>query len=146
MVWYDMLTYVEKALADAGLGRVKYGALDPRTQGVDKDGILFLIRGQEADDGDNDLIENVKVTFYLECWVRDDDPDFKHAYQLLAEKEAKVDEVLASIKREAGMIGEQEQLMDLVVEQKTGDMGTLRPLCGVQYTVTATIYVSHFEE
>lgn len=141
MVWYRLLSRIEQAMKVAGIPKVRYGALDPRTQGVNRDGMVFLIRGYEGDDTDDDLIMYRTVTFYLECWVREDSPDFRESYALLAEKEEIIDAVLEKIKGESGMIDNTIQLIDLHVDQKTGDMGTLRPLCGVQYAVTATVYV-----
>ena len=51
-----------------------------------------------------------------------------------------MDAVLQKIRNASGMVTNAIQLMDIRVSRKTGDPGGLRPLYGVQYEITVTVY------
>lgn len=144
-MWLDVLGYIAEVLrAKQAAGHVIIGGVNPTQAGVDRDGVVILMRGEEAP-GDDRVAGGLVVTFYLETWIRDDSPDIRQGYECLRELELRVDEVLTQVRTDIGalndpMINDTYQLVDLQVTQKVGDADSLRPLVGTQYTVLATIY------
>lgn len=53
-----------------------------------------------------------------------------------------MDAILQKIRAVSGKVTNNIQLMDIRVSRKTGDPGGLRPLYGVQYEITVTVYES----
>jgi hypothetical protein len=142
MLWYDVLSYIrDKIKGMDGAPGVELGAKNPKMLSLDASGpgAVLIIRGQEAEE-DNGLQSYINVTLYLECWVRSDDQSLEAGYAKLAALEERIDEALQGIRSESGIIAPGLHLMDLSVDQKTGDMDSMRPLIGSQYTVIVTVY------
>lgn len=142
MVWLDLLNYIADSIgAIEEAPAIVIGGKRPEMLGVKPDsaGAVVLIRGTETFKN-RGLQYNKVVTFFLECWVRNDSPDMGEGYEQIAELEEKVDGVLKSIKGNSGMITETAQLMDISIKNKAGDLDGRRPLVGSQYTIEAFIY------
>ena len=142
MVWLDLLNYIAENIgAIEEAPAIVIGGKRPEMLGVKPDsaGAVVLIRGTETFKN-RGLQYNKVVTFFLECWVRNDSPDMGEGYEQIAELEEKVDGVLKSIKGNSGMITETAQLMDISIKNKAGDLDGRRPLVGSQYTIEAFIY------
>ena len=117
------------------------GAYDPRAI-KNTGGTVLIMRGNEQPDSDSDMVDYENITLYLECWTRYDGTELSVGYEKLAALEKKVDDVLQKIRDTSGMVKNNIQLMDIRVSRKTGDPGGLRPLYGVQYEITVTVYES----
>lgn len=142
MIWYDALSYIRGKIAGLEYApSVELGAKNPKMLSLDAGGpgAVLLIRGQEASE-DEGLQSYIKVTVYLECWVRSDAQSLEAGYTQLAALETRIDGVLEAIREESEMITPGYQLMDIVVDQKTGDVDSMRPLIGSQYTVILTVH------
>lgn len=144
-MWLDVLDYIAEALrAKQVAEHVIIGGVNPTQAEIDSCGAVILMRGEETP-GDERVAGGFTVTFYLEAWIRDDSPDIRQGYECLRKLEMRVDDVLTQIRADVGMLknsmlNDTYQLVDLRVNQKVGDADSLRPLVGVQYTLTATIY------
>ena len=126
MAWLEILKYLQTELKKQKAAQeIKLGAYDPRTI-KNTDGIILLMRGNEQPDTDSDMVDYETITLYLECWIRYDGTELYVGYEKLAALESEVDAVLQKIR----------------VSRKTGDPGGLRPLYGVQYEITVTVYES----
>lgn len=142
MVWLDLLNYIADSIgAIEEAPAIVIGGKHPEMLGVKPDsaGAVVLIRGTETFKN-RGLQYNAVVTFFLECWIRNDSPNMEEGYEQIAELEEKVDRVLATIKGNSGMITETAQLMDISIKTKAGDLDGRRPLVGSQYTIEAFIY------
>lgn len=141
-VWNDVLHYVaEKIKVIEDAPTVTIGGKRPEMLGIkpDSNGAVVLIRGVEEYKY-NGLQYNVAITFFLQAWIRNDDPDMVNGYDQLAVLEEKVDAVISSVKEISGMMSETAQLMDISVKRRAGDLDSRRPLCGSQYTIEAFVY------
>lgn len=142
MAWLEILKYLQAELKKQKAAQeIKLGAYDPRAI-KNTDGIILLMRGNEQPDNDSDMVDYETVTLYLECWIRYDGTELSIGYEKLAALESEVDAVLQKIRNASGMVTNAIQLMDIRVSRKTGDLGGLRPLYGVQYEITVTVYES----
>lgn len=142
MAWFDILKYLQAELKKQKAAQeIKLGAYDPRAI-KNTDGIILLMRGNEQPDNDSDMVDYETITLYLECWIRYDGTELYVGYEKLAALESKVDAVLQKIRTVSGKVTNNIQLMDIQVSRKTGDPGGLRPLYGVQYEITVTVYES----
>lgn len=144
-MWLDLIDYVAKALRDARAAKtVTIGGINPAQMEVDERGVIILMRGEE-EPGDENVVNGLSVTLFLEAWVREDDPDVRNGYVRLSALEAHIDEVFTQIRTDVGalenaMINDRYQLVDIRVTGRVGDADSLRPLLGSQYTIKAIIY------
>lgn len=144
-MWLDLIDYVAKALRDARAAKtVTIGGINPAQMEVDERGAIILMRGEE-EPGDENVVNGLSVTLFLEAWVREDDPDVRNGYVRLSALEAHIDEVFTQIRTDVGalenvMINDRYQLVDIRVTGRVGDADSLRPLLGSQYTIKAIIY------
>lgn len=142
MAWLEILKYLQAEMKKQKAAQeIKLGAYDPRAI-KNTDGIILLMRGNEQPDNDSDMVDYETVTLYLECWIRYDGTELSIGYEKLAALESKVDAILQKIRAVSGKVTNNIQLMDIRVSRKTGDPGGLRPLYGVQYEITVTVYES----
>lgn len=139
MVWLKLIKYVRQELENAGI-RTIYGAMDPATQGADEAGYLLIYRGDEAYTYAGVDFRYVNAKFYLECWVRSDEPELMTGCERLEALEEKAWKVLQEINAESGKIGDGLQIMGLGVSRISGDYDTARPLVGSQMEIEATVY------
>ena len=142
MVWIELLNHIADSIgAIEEAPTVVIGGKRPEMLGVkpDSNGAVVLIRGTETFKN-RGLQYNKVVTFFLECWIRNDSPDMAEGYEQIAELEEKVDGVLQALKTASGMITETAQLMDISIKNRAGDLDGRRPLVGSQYTIEALIY------
>ncbi len=142
MVWIELLNHIADSIgAIEEAPTVVIGGKRPEMLGIkpDSNGAVVLIRGTETFKN-RGLSYNKVVTFFLECWIRNDSPDMAEGYEQIAELEEKVDDVLQALKEASGMITETAQLMDISIKNRAGDLDGRRPLVGSQYTIEALIY------
>lgn len=163
MVWYKILAALKAHLVAAQVAQiVELGALDPENldlaPGRDgRYGAIFLVRGKETEEELFNGGEGVAY-FYVENWVRSDDPDPAEGYRLLAAQEARckaamaeffamndpVSNVEVSTMRELPpnavevyAVGEAEPV-DIIytsLEETVGDADSVRPRVGSRMTV-----------
>ena len=122
-IWLMVLDYVQSEL-EASLDPeviVQQGRRNPKSVLLerDTDRAVFLVRGSESDRNNGILSDRTNVTFFIECWAREDDPK--------------------RIKRVSGMIATDFQLMDLKVLERRGDNDSQRPFFGTQFEVVVEI-------
>lgn len=142
MAWLEILKYLQAELKKQKAAQeIKLGAYDPRTI-KNTDGTVLIMRGNEQPDSDSDMVDYETITLYLECWIRYDGTELYVGYEKLAALESEVDAVLQKIRNASGMVTNAIQIMDIRVSRKIGDPGGLRPLYGVQYEITVTVYES----
>lgn len=142
-IWLMVLDYVQSEL-EASLDPeviVQQGRRNPKSVLLerDTDRAVFLMRGSESDRNNGILSDRTNVTFFIECWAREDDPNASQVYTKIARLEYNVDEILKLIKRVSGMIATDFQLMDLKVLERRGDNDSQRPFFGTQFEVVVEI-------
>lgn len=146
-MWLEVLKHVAKKLQKSKAApRVMLGAVNPARAEVTSAGTILLVRGNETS-AEEDRGELSIVTIYLEAWVRDDAPDMVKGYERLAKLEAKIDAALNELREQAGrldeaaaMISPALQLVDIQIDTKTGDMDSMRPLVGTQYSIQVKVF------
>lgn len=147
MMWFEVLQRIRDALNESGLSiHAKLGALIPQHAEVSRAGTIMLVRGSETKN-DESMQDELLMTFYLEAWVRDDEAEFEPGYNLLASLEDRIEVVLGSIRNSVGALKESVcvlncgyQILDICVKQKVGDLDSMRPLLGTQYTIEVRLF------
>lgn len=142
-IWLMVLDYVQDEL-ETSLGPeviVQQGRRNAKSVLLEKDTdrAVFLVRGSETDRNNGIQSDRTSVTFFVECWAREDDPNASRVYVKISGLEYKVNEILKRIKRVSGMIETDFQLMDLNVVDRRGDNGSQRPFFGTQFEVVVEI-------
>ncbi|WP_277301195.1 hypothetical protein [Veillonella montpellierensis] len=147
-MWYYVLTLLKRAITEMDSTiEVSLGAIPPEHLDVGSNGNVLLIRGDEdmAEAKDTKMLD---VTIYLEAWVREDSPNLENGYKLLTKLEESIDKALTVVRQAVTSLDEQYcvlndryQLMDIVVERKVGDLDSIRPLVGSQYTIRCKLYL-----
>lgn len=146
-MWYYVLTLIKRAITEMDSTiEVSLGAIPPEHLDVGSSGNVLLIRGDEymAEAKDTKMSD---VTVYLEAWVREDSPNLENGYKLLTKLEESIDksltvvrEAVTSLDEQYCVLNDRYQLMDIVVERKVGDLDSIRPLVGSQYTIRCKLY------
>lgn len=152
-MWLLFMKKLEEWLREEKVAPIiSLGAVNPTEPGIGGEGAVFIIRGEESR-GDEDVLSETRLTIYLETWVRDDSPKLQYGYERLHHIEERVDEALKKIRHGAGALDDKYarldgrfQLMDVCVSQKTGDLDSMRPLVGTQYTLEVMLYDTQDEE
>lgn len=126
--------------------KVMYGAINPKALDVGKNGSVLLIRGNETANQLETHTERI-VTFYMELWTKEHGKDVGNAYESIDRLEQVVDgaltdyrEKVLSLYEEDAFLNDNLQVLDVVITDKVGDMDSMRPLIGVQYTVQVRLY------
>lgn len=145
-MWYRLLQKLEAELRAATGKDVKIGAYPPITANISTDGSVFLIRGEETNQ-DPTTQERVRVTFYLETWVNEGDPDYAVGSEKLVTLETQIEDALIAYRNRVGsldqsacMLDERWQVLDVYVDKKAGDLDSRRPILGTQYTLVAQLF------
>lgn len=147
MMWFEVLQRIRDKLNESGLSiSAKLGALIPQHAEISGAGTIMLVRGSETKN-DESMQDELLMTFYLEAWVRDDEAEFESGYSLLAGLEERIEVVLGSIRNSVGALKEDVcvlncgyQILDICVKQKVGDLDSMRPLLGTQYTIEVRLF------
>lgn len=138
MVWYKILAALKAHLVAAQVAQiVELGALDPENLdlapgGDGRYGAVFLVRGKETNEELFNGGEGVAY-FYVENWVRSDDPDPADGYRLLMHQEARCKKAMAAFFAADSVPG-----IDMIyanIEETVGDADSVRPRVGSRMTV-----------
>jgi len=143
MVWYDLIKSLYDYLLLQSVARhVACGALEPGDVDLSADannlsGAIFLIRDREYDEQIHHGGEGV-VTFYVENWVRSDNPDPLDGYTALSVQENKFRETLtawfyAQQKIDTNTVN--ADLINLEIDETIGDADSRRPILGSRTTI-----------
>lgn len=138
MVWYKILRALERQLVELQIAQtIELGAINPENldlePGADgRYGAVFLIRGRETEEELFNGGQGVSY-FYVENWVRSDDPNPADGYRLLADQEMRCKDAMAAFFAANLVLG-----VDLVyanIEETVGDADSVRPRVGSRMTV-----------
>lgn len=138
MVWYKILAALKAHLVAAQVAQiVELGAINPENLDLAPDedgryGAVFLVRGRETEEELFNGGQGVAY-FYIENWVRSDDPDPADGYRLLVEQEARCKEELVEFFAEDAVPG--VELVYASLEETIGDADSVRPRIGSRMTV-----------
>ncbi len=146
-MWYELLYKLADVIGQANIvHEVKVGAYKPTNANVTDEGVILLMRGDETNK-DAKLHNRVDMTFYIELWTRGDVKDLSDGHKRLHDLEMAFEEVFISYREKLGaldatacMLDSGWQIMDICVDTRRGDLDSIRPLIGSQYTVTASLY------
>lgn len=146
MVWYDIIKSLYDYLkAIAPTRHISCGALEPGDVDLSADanglsGAIFLIRDREYDEKIHHGGEGV-VTFYVENWVRSDNPDPLDGYTALSAQEASFREALTTwfyAQQQVDTNTVNADLINLEIDETIGDADSRRPILGSRTTVQVT--------
>ena len=139
-VWYRVLEEIQDVLIQNKVARiVEMGALNPNDfdftlskKSQLKDGI-FIYRDREYNENVQNMHNSKEgtVTVYLECWVRNDNPNPRCGYKDLSELEDKVEKVLRQYVLDR--VNDEDSsfaLLDIESLETIGDADSKRPLVG----------------
>lgn len=145
-MWFSLLQYLKEKVEPKVKAKVYIGAVNPTQVKLDSAGALFFMRGHE-EKFKSTLHNTFNVTFFVEAWVRDDNVDLTKGYEVLSDLEIGFENVLHTLREGAGELNEEYailsdnyQLLDMAIQQKSGDLDSVRPLVGTQYEIVATVY------
>lgn len=157
MTWYDILKslrdYLVALPTTAGEGvtmlrparYIEGGALSPDDMDLSADadgltGAIFLIRDREPDEKIHHGGEGV-VVFFVENWVRCDDPDPIDGYKVLSDQENAFRAALNAwfYSQQADETNDvNADLMNLEIDDVIGDADSRRPILGSRTTIRIT--------
>lgn len=144
-VWYDLIKNLRdylRALTTPPARHIEGGAIDPNGIDLSADatgtsGAIFLIRDREPDETIYHGGEGVAV-FFVENWIRCDDPDPLVGYQALSDQEDAFKAALATWRQQAGPETVGADVMEVEIEETIGDADSRRPTLGSRTTIRVT--------
>ena len=89
-MWFGFFKHLQAYLkTNVGCKQVEIGNDGVSQSSIDS-GVVILSRGYE-DRGQENVTEELKLTFYLEAWVREDSNNLINGYKILSALEADIE-------------------------------------------------------
>lgn len=145
-MWFGFLKHLYTYLKiNANCKQVEIGNDRGGQSSIDS-GVIILSRGYE-DRGQENVTEELKLTFYLEAWVREDSNNLINGYKKLSALEADIEQALAKFRQTVGVLDDEwavyddvYQVLDLWATEKRASDDSCRPLFGTLYVIKARLY------
>lgn len=145
-MWFGFLKHLHTYLkTNANCKQIEVGN-DGVSQSTIDSGVVILSRGYE-DRGQENVTEELKLTFYLEAWVREDSNNLINGYKKLSALEADIEQALAKFRQTVGVLDDEwavyddvYQVLDLWATEKRASDDSCRPLFGTLYVIKARLY------